>query len=222
MDMQPVRRFKPTKIVVRVLAVSAALILAGNLAILAATAVARESTPKARIHDVPGIDHLEAVDAKLWRGGAPSNEGYRALAAAGTTTIVDLRAEDGLEHDVAFAESLGLKVVTIPIRDGQTPTTEQVDRFLQATQEAPGPVFVHCGAGVGRTGTMVGAYMVSTDQLNGRGALRRNLAVGPPSLEQVAFVAGLERGSLERPNMAVRALSRVLDAPRRAWVRLGF
>lgn len=206
----------------RAIAGVVALLLLGNLAILAATAWARETTSKARITSIPGIDHLEAVDVKLWRGGAPSDAGYRALAAAGTTTVVDLRAEDGIEHDAALVESLGMNLVRIPIRDGQTPTTEQVTAFLQAAQQAPGPVFVHCGAGVGRTGTMVGAYLVATGELNGAAALRRNLAVGPPSLEQVAFVAGLEQGRLERPNPFVRGVSRVLDAPRRAWVRLGF
>ena len=203
------------------LAVAVALLLVGNLAILVATQWARETTSVARIVSVPGIDHLEAVDAKLWRGGAPSETGYQALAAAGVTTVVDLRAEDGLERDGALVESLGMKLVRIPMRDGQSPTPKQVEAFLAATRDAPGKIFVHCGAGVGRTGTMAGAYLVASGELNGRGALRRNLAVGPPSLEQVAFVAGLEEGELERPNILVRAVSRVLDAPRRIWVRIG-
>ena len=214
-------RRRPTRTVVRVVAVAAGLILAGNLAILAASVVAQTSTAKSRIHEIAGIDHLEAVDGKLWRGGAPSSEGYRGLAAAGVTTIVDLRAEDGIHPDLAYARSLGIEVVHIPIRDGQTPTAEQVETFLRATERSSGPVFVHCGAGVGRTGTMVGAYVVSTGELNGRGAVRRNLAVGPPSLEQIVFVTKLEQGQIERPNLAVRAVSRVLDAPRRMWHNLG-
>lgn len=205
----------------RVVAVAAGLILAGNLAILAASVVAQTSTAKSRIHEIAGIDHLEAVDGKLWRGGAPTPEGYRGLAAAGVTTIVDLRAEDGTQPDLAYARSLGIEAVHIPIRDGQTPTADQVEAFMGATAQSRGPVFVHCGAGVGRTGTMVGAYAVSTGELNGRGAIRRNLAVGPPSLEQIVFVTKLERGEIERPNLAVRAVSRVLDAPRRIWHRVG-
>ncbi|MEW6152376.1 MAG: dual specificity protein phosphatase family protein [Actinomycetota bacterium] len=200
---------------------TAALILAGNLGILAASLLAQGSTSKAMLRGIPGIDHLEAVDGKLWRGGAPSPEGYRELSAAGVTTVIDLRAEDGVELDLAYARSLGFEVVPIPIRDGQTPTSEQVQSFLEATERAAGNVFVHCGAGVGRTGTMVGAWLVSTGEVNGRGAVRRNLAVGPPSLEQVVMVAGMDRGDLARPNVAVRAVSRVLDAPRRIWHRVG-
>ncbi|MFP5319707.1 MAG: fused DSP-PTPase phosphatase/NAD kinase-like protein [Acidimicrobiia bacterium] len=220
-DQPATRRGRPTRTVLRALAVAAALILTGNLAILAASMVAQGSTAKARIHEIPGIDHLEAVDGKLWRGGAPSNEGYRGLAGAGVTTIVDLRAEEGIEPDLAYARSLGIEVVHIPIRDGQTPTADQVEAFMRATERSPGPVFVHCGAGVGRTGTMVGAYVVSTGELNGRGAVRRNLAVGPPSLEQIVFVTKMERGEIDRPGVAVQALSRVLDGPRRIWHRLG-
>ncbi|HEX6595719.1 MAG TPA: dual specificity protein phosphatase family protein [Acidimicrobiales bacterium] len=214
-------RPRATRSVVRFIAVSAAFLLLGNLAILGASLVAQGSTTKAMIREIPGIDHLEAVDGKLWRGGAPSSEGYRGLAAAGVTTIVDLRAEEGIEPDLDYARSLGLEVVSIPIRDGQTPSAEQVQAFLRATERSSGNVFVHCGAGVGRTGTMVGAWLVSTGELNGRGAVRRNLAVGPPSLEQVVFVANMQRGEIGRPNVAVRAVSRVLDAPRRIWHRIG-
>ncbi|MGH9223829.1 MAG: fused DSP-PTPase phosphatase/NAD kinase-like protein [Acidimicrobiales bacterium] len=208
--------------VVKVVAGAVAFLVVGNLAILGASALARGTTPTTRVDSVTGIDHLEKVDAKLWRGGAPSDEGYQALAAAGATTVIDLRAEDGLRADGDTVTSLGMTYVMLPIRDGQTPSPEQVRAFLDAVEAAPGRVFVHCGAGVGRTGTMAGAYLVASGGLNGRGAVRRNLAVGPPSLEQIAFVAGLAPGDLARPNVTLRAVSRVLDAPRRIWARWGF
>jgi hypothetical protein len=47
-------------------------------------------------------------------------------------------------------------------------------------------------------------------------ALRDNLQVGPPSLEQIAFVARLTEGPRRPPGVVV-AVSRVLDAPRRLW-----
>ncbi len=216
------RRAKATKIALGALAVSVAFLTVGNLAIVIASKWAESTTPVTRIESIRGVDNLEAVDGKLWRGAAPTREGYRQLAAAGTRTIVDLRAEDGLQAGQAVVESLGMRLIRIPVRDGQTPSSSQIAAFLEATNQSEGPVFVHCGAGVGRTGTMVGAYTVANGELDPGDAVRRNLAVGPPSLEQLAFVAGLDDdGEIDRPNVAVRAVSRVLDSPRRIWHRLG-
>jgi len=198
-----------------------AFLLVGNLAILAASTWARETTSTARPTAIAGIDNLRAVDDRLWRGAAPTTEGYRNLLQAGITTVVDLRAEEGLEPDVQMVRDLGMNLVRIPMRDGQVPSTEEVDAFLAATRESEGRVFVHCGAGVGRTGAMVGAYHVRQGELSGAAALRRNLAIGPPSLEQIAFVARMGNGPLEKPGTMVTAMSRVLDAPRRLWSRLG-
>jgi hypothetical protein len=81
--------------------------------------------------------------------------------------------------------------------------------------------FLHCGAGVGRTGALAASYLVRTGQAGPAEALRRNLAVGPPSLEQIAFAATLDGESVQRPPAPVVAVSRVLDAPRRLWSRYG-
>ncbi len=208
-------------VVLKVVAGMVGFLLVGNLAILAASMWAKETTASPAPTALPGVENLQVVDEKVWRGAAPTTEGYRALAASGTTTVVDLRAEDGLEEDARTVTDLGMKLVRLPVRDGQIPSADKIETFLAATQEPGGKVFVHCGAGVGRTGAMVGAYLVANGESNGAGALRRNLAVGPPSLEQVAFVANLEGHELDRPNPLVTSVSRVLDAPRRLWSRYG-
>lgn len=208
------------KVILKGAAVLVVFVALGNLTILAASMWAQRTTSTLSVASLRGIENLQAVDARVWRGGAPSPEGYRSLARSGVTTVIDLRAEEGIEAEQSHVRHLGMDLVRIPIRDGQTPKAEQVEAMLKAVREAPGLVFIHCGAGVGRTGTMVGAYLVAQGEANSRGALRRNLAVGPPSLEQVAFVANLSAGSLERPNALLTATSRVLDAPRRIWSRI--
>jgi protein-tyrosine phosphatase len=153
----------------------------------------------------------------LWRGAAPSPAGYQALAGLGITTVVDLRAENLSAAQLAEPARAGLNVVRLPIRDGQTPTAQQVQRFLDIVASSSGPVFVHCGAGVGRTGTMAAAYLVQADKKSPSVAVWRNLAVGPPSIEQIYYGLSLGRQKAEQPPLAVVAVSRLVDAPRRMW-----
>lgn len=194
-------------------------LIVGNLTIfvlfktLSATAHARP------LPDLPSIENLHSVDAQLWRGSAPDRAGYAALADQGVKTIIDLRAED-LKVDEAYINSLGMELVRIPMRDGQAPSDQQMDLFLNTVRNSGGLAFVHCGAGVGRTGTMAAAYLVNTGQASPLAATARNLAVGPPSLEQIAFASSLEMGEEANSNPVLTGISRVLDAPRRMLVRI--
>ena len=217
---EPGRPRRWGRTILRLIVGFVAVLVIGNGIILAAHAYARNnaSTTASEVPaDVAAIRNFEAVDDTLWRGGAPGSDDYRALAAAGVTTVVDLRAEHGLDIPDELLAELGITRVAIPIRDGQAPTPAQVQRFLDAVDASEGRVYLHCGAGVGRTGTMAAAYSVSHGG-SGWDAMRANLAVGPPSLEQLAFAASLDGGeSPKRPNAAVVAVSRTLDAPRRIW-----
>lgn len=193
------------------------MFLLPNLAIIGLHLLAQRNAPVPSV-SVP-IKNFAQVDDVLWRGAAPTTAGYEALAANGVTTVIDLRAEDDIRVDQGLIARLGLTRIHLPIRDGQSPTEAQVTRFLAAVKASDGRVFVHCGAGVGRTGTMSAAYLVKTGQSTPSKALQRNLSVGPPSLEQLAFSAGLGEGAgVSRPAPLMVAISRTLDAPRRLWV----
>jgi protein tyrosine phosphatase (PTP) superfamily phosphohydrolase (DUF442 family) len=197
-----------------------AFLLVGNLLIAGASVWAHEADPPSTPRSVEGVGNIAVVDAHVWRGADPSTTGYKELAAHGVDTIIDLRGVEGIDPPVELLNRLDMDLVRIPLRDGQAPTPGQVRQFLDVVSDARGRVFVHCGAGVGRTGTMAAAYLVKTGQASGLEALRRNLSVGPPSLEQIAFAAELSGGRVEQPNTILTVVSRVLDAPRRLWVRI--
>lgn len=215
----PVRRSR--RGVVRLCLVGlVAYLVVGNAGILVASLWARQTTAVPASAPAVGVGNFQVVDDRLWRGAAPSARGYRWLASQGVRTVIDLRAEEDIDVDEELLAGLGLELVALPMRDGQAPGPALVAQFRDAVGDSTGLVFVHCGAGVGRTGTMVASYLVETGKAGGWSAVRRNLAVGPPSLEQIAYAANLAGEEAQRPAPVVVALSRVLDAPRRLWVRL--
>lgn len=197
-----------------------AFMVLGNVAVLVASQIARHAGGDQAL-DVPGVHNVRIVDDRVLRGAAPSDDGLRALAARGVTTVVDLRAEADLRVNERLLRDLGVERIHLPVRDGQLPSEAQIAQFVAAVAESRGITFVHCGAGVGRTGAMVAAYKVRTGAATGRGAVWANLAVGPPSWEQLSYAAGLSAGGYDRPSPVVVGASRLLDAPRRLWSRYG-
>ncbi len=217
-ERQPLRTRRGVRIAAQVVAIGLAFFLIPNIGIVLMHRLAqRAATPPAE--KLP-IRNFAEVDDRVWRGAAPDKAGYEALAARGVTTVVDLRAEEGLADHSALLRRLGITRVHLPLRDGQSPTREQVEQFMHTVRSSPGRTYVHCGAGVGRTGTMAAAYLVATNQTTGEEAVERNLSVGPPSIEQLTFSARLGEGEVRRPWTPVVALSRALDAPRRLWVHV--
>ena len=204
---------KLRKVIARILIAFVAFMVLGNVAILGIHLWAQNSAAAETVAAPIGIHNFQAIDDKVWRGSRPTLAGYRSLADRGVETIVDLRAEEGLSRPTRLLERRGVKLVRIPMRDGQVPSEAQVRRFLRVVRRSDGPVYVHCMAGVGRTGTMVGAYLVEVKDESTMEALEHNLSVGPPSLEQIAFVAG----DIDEPNPIVTGVSRLLDGPRRIW-----
>jgi len=94
----------------------------------------------------------------------------RAFLKAGITYFIDLTEDhEPLEPyaDILHSEAgkAGRKVIhrRMPIRDVSVPTAEFMDEIQEAISDAieeGHAVYIHCWGGVGRTGTVVGCYLV--------------------------------------------------------------
>lgn len=104
------------------------------------------------------IPNLDTVAPHFLRGGQPTSKGFEELRARGINTIVNLRLEDNDES--ALVRSLGMIPVWLPMPDTGAPTAPQLAKLLEVLARPGARVFVHCSAGIFRTGTMVAAYRI--------------------------------------------------------------
>src|SRR5690606_14930387 len=144
-------------------------------------------------------------------------EQYRELAAAGVRLVIDLRTgrgDDRREDDPELLASLGVRYLSLPVPDGHVPSPETIDRIVREVQATDGITFLHCGGGVGRSASAQAAYLAAT----GRDPSWPELvAIGPITLQQLWFLGAVDSHDPHVPNIVVRRVSELLDAPRRAW-----
>jgi atypical dual specificity phosphatase len=104
------------------------------------------------------------------------------LREQGIQLLVSL-TEDRLRRD--WVNEAGLLVLHEPMEDMQAPSQEQLERCISALQRAEQqqmPTAVHCGAGLGRTGTVLACYLVAQGQ-TAQNAIARIRRLRPGSIE---------------------------------------
>mmetsp|Transcript_119248 Transcript_119248/g.338112 ORF Transcript_119248/g.338112 Transcript_119248/m.338112 type:complete len:466 (-) Transcript_119248:95-1492(-) len=76
----------------------------------------------------------------------------------------------------------GIKHVDLYFLDGSCPSRDIISKFLHITENEPGAVAVHCKAGLGRTGTLIGLYAMKHFQFPARAFIGWNRICRPGSI----------------------------------------
>ena len=162
--------------------------------------------------DVPIRDSYWVADGLLageYPGSADPEEAgrrIRAFTRSGVTLFVDLtHPADPLEPYAQLLDD-GATRVPHPIVDFGTTTIPHMTRILDdldAAIERGGVAYVHCWGGIGRTGTVVGCWLMrhglaGDDPLRRIAELRRDVSdasvASPQTSAQRAMVRAWKRG----------------------------
>ena len=112
------------------------------------------------------IKNFGQMDDRFYRGAQPKEDDYRALAALGIRTIIDLR-DKPTDYEKPAAEAAGMRYVNIPMDDKSYPKNEQIQAFLKVVDDPEtGKFFVHCAGGRHRTGVMGAVYRFNHNNWN--------------------------------------------------------
>jgi cell division cycle 14 len=97
----------------------------------------------------------------------------------------------------------GIKHVDLYFPDGTCPSREIITRFLNITESEPGPCAVHCKAGLGRTGTLIGLYAMKHHRIPARAFIGWNRICRPGSIlgAQQQFLVDMEAAMFQAGDM---------------------
>src|SRR5262245_8139490 len=121
------------------------------------------STPPNVSHAEDGVPRFAVLTDGLYRGGQPTDQGFRYLKQKGVRTIINRRAED--DSEAPLVENLGMKYVWIPIpkvRPWSQISDDAIRQYFEVVNNRDNyPIFFHCRRGSDRTGFLAAAYRIS-------------------------------------------------------------
>jgi len=121
------------------------------------------------------------VDGRLAASGMPHPEDLPVLERQGISAVLSLTEHSPFSGDVPES----ITHLHLPVPDMTAPSRGVLDRavaFLSAALTGGKGVLVHCGAGLGRTGTVLAAFLVAKGEDPGR-AIRLVREARPGSIE---------------------------------------
>lgn len=148
---------------------------------------ASRDVPHAMAEKIPvaGVGNFGEVTPTLFRGAQPSERGFESLAKMGVSIVVDLREGDQVQREQKEVTALGMKFVAISWNCTE-PKDEYFSKFLSLLRNNPGKkVFVHCHAGVDRTGMMIASYRMAEQGWTSEESMREMKTFGYSMFHQV-------------------------------------
>ncbi|HKP71202.1 MAG TPA: tyrosine-protein phosphatase [Pyrinomonadaceae bacterium] len=120
-------------------------------------AAAQAAVVKADFSNIK-IGNFGQMDERFYRGAQPVQSDYQSLKDLGVNTVIDLR-NDPTDYEKSAVEALGMKYINIPMSGWKSPKQADVDAFLTLVNNPDtGKFYVHCKAGIHRTGVVGAAY----------------------------------------------------------------
>lgn len=139
--------------------------------------------------------------------------------SAGITLVVRLNKK---QYDRRRFIDHGIKHVDLYFLDGSCPTREIINKFLYIAENEPGAIGVHCKAGLGRTGTLIGLWSQKHYQFPGRAFIGWNRICRPGAIlgPQQQFLVEMQQemfqaGQVYRANLTNQPTSKLAIDNRR-------
>lgn len=142
--------------------------------------------------DPADIPNFRAESANYLRGGQPNQAGMEYLSHVAKSEV-DLRDDADRHNQWAPPHDYPLQVFPIGIPDNGHPCFEDVEKFIEFVDNpANQPVYVHCKAGIGRTGLMTACWHVSHGMSAEDAISHENIKSSYGTLKQEQFVRDFE------------------------------
>jgi tyrosine-protein phosphatase SIW14 len=138
-----------------------------------------------------GVVNFGKVNDALYRGAQPDALALQQLKALGVRSIINLRMTNDIWKDEpSLAQTHAMSYTNIPLNSLAAPSEDQLNRVLNAIQNLPKPVFIHCQFGCDRTGTIVACYRIHNDQWSNARAFKEAESYGfsPYEAEMREFI----------------------------------
>ena len=140
---------------------------------------------------------MDLPDGRLWRDTPQGSRDFAPVHVAQVLRDFDVSAVVRLNearYEATALRAAGIAVADMPFDDCRPPPDAVVAKFLLLAESAPGALAVHCKAGLGRTGTLIGLHLMKTYGLTARQAMGwlRMVRAGSVIGEQQQYLCDVE------------------------------